>query len=128
MKKITVWAMLIAAALTAGAVEFPLGPGVSVGTITALSTDTANYNLNDDSWLITATPVFTNRLASSTTDVVVRGVKIVVPSLTVRVHKYEVYAALGVEDFTDTKLLDFQAALMQVAMAKAYVALTPPTP
>lgn len=118
--------LVLAAAASAG--EFPLGPGVSLGTITALNTDTANYNLNDDSWLITATPVMTNRLASSTNDVVLRGVKLAVQSVTVRVHKYEVYAALGVPDFTDTKLLDFQAALMQVAMYKVYAALTPPAP
>ena len=128
MKKMTVWALLalVALAISAWAADFALPAPISVGSITAFQINSANYNLDDDSWMIEATPIITNRLSSSTNDVSLIGAQVTMKRVVIHVEKAEVYAMLDVQDFSNTLLIDFQNALIRVALAKVAGALAQP--
>ena len=117
-------ATLVSIATSVIAAQYQLDPVISLGQISAATTDNAIYNLNDDSWIVNVTPVITNKLQSNnSSNVVLRNSNITVKQITVYVKKSEVYTTLGVTNFENTLLIDFQNALIQTAMYKLYQAV-----
>lgn len=117
-------ATIVSIATSVIAVEYQLNPVIPLGYISAATTDNAIYNLNDDSWIVNVTPVITNKLQSNnSSNVVLRNSNITVKQIMVYVKKSEVYTTLGVTNFENTLLIDFQNALIQTAMTKLYQAV-----
>lgn len=122
MKKILL-SMIAAAAVSASAETITLETPITVGgTISAIEVGGIQYNADDNSWSINASPIVSYPEPQENNGVYASV--LIAVNLSITVQRAEIEAALGIPSIDDATVKQLDETVRAIALQKALTALT----